>query len=75
MTRSDPDSIASDLTPIRLLLLRPALTLLLMAVENGHFELGIDLVKAGADPNDARAFAKASADSRAEGKKVLKRSG
>src|SRR5207237_7079373 len=28
---------------------------LLMAVENGHFELAIDLVKAGANPNDQRA--------------------
>ena len=26
-----------------------------MAVENGHFELAIALVKAGADPNDQRA--------------------
>jgi ankyrin repeat protein len=31
------------------------MTPLLMAVENGHFELAIDLVKAGADPNDLRA--------------------
>src|SRR5205823_6960680 len=27
---------------------------LLLAVENGHFELAIQLVKAGADPNDQR---------------------
>ncbi|MCI0738289.1 MAG: ankyrin repeat domain-containing protein [Gemmataceae bacterium] len=27
---------------------------LLLAVENGHFELAIELVKAGADPNDQR---------------------
>lgn len=26
----------------------------LLAVENGHFELAMDLVRAGADPNDAR---------------------
>lgn len=30
------------------------MTPLLMAVENGHFELAINLVKAGADPNDLR---------------------
>lgn len=29
-------------------------SLLLMAVRNGHFELAVDLVKAGADPNDQR---------------------
>src|SRR5262249_38826795 len=27
---------------------------LLLAVENGHFELAVDLLKAGADPNDQR---------------------
>jgi ankyrin repeat protein len=27
---------------------------LMLAVENGHFELALDLVKAGADPNDQR---------------------
>ena len=27
---------------------------LLLAVENGHFELALDLIKAGADPNDQR---------------------
>jgi ankyrin repeat protein len=27
---------------------------LILAVENGHFELGLELVKAGADPNDPR---------------------
>jgi ankyrin repeat protein len=31
------------------------MTPLLMAVENGHFELAIHLVRAGADPNDQRA--------------------
>jgi ankyrin repeat protein len=31
------------------------MTPLLMAVENGHFEMAIDLVKAGANPNDQRA--------------------
>jgi ankyrin repeat protein len=30
------------------------MSLLLMAVRNGHFELAIELVKAGADPNDER---------------------
>jgi ankyrin repeat protein len=30
------------------------MTPLLLAVENGHFELAIDLVKTGADPNDQR---------------------
>ena len=30
------------------------LSLLLMAVRNGHFELAVALVKAGADPNDQR---------------------
>lgn len=30
------------------------MSLLMMAVRNGHFELAIDLVKAGADPNDQR---------------------
>jgi ankyrin repeat protein len=30
------------------------MSLLLMAVRNGHFELAVDLVKAGADPNDER---------------------
>ena len=30
------------------------MSLLLLAVRNGHFELAIDLVKAGADPNDQR---------------------
>jgi uncharacterized protein len=30
------------------------MSLLLMAVRNGHFELAIELVKAGADPNDQR---------------------
>ncbi len=30
------------------------LSLLLMAVRNGHFELAIELVKAGANPNDQR---------------------
>jgi ankyrin repeat protein len=34
---------------------RPGTGALLMAVENGHFELAIELVKAGADPNDLRA--------------------
>ena len=28
---------------------------LLLAVENGHFELAVELLKAGADPNDQRA--------------------
>src|SRR3954453_12285211 len=27
---------------------------LLLAVENGHFDLAVDLLKAGADPNDER---------------------
>src|SRR5205823_13274663 len=27
---------------------------LILAVENGHFELAVELVKAGADPNDQR---------------------
>ncbi|WP_428098324.1 ankyrin repeat domain-containing protein [Candidatus Rariloculus sp.] len=30
------------------------MSLLLMAIRNGHFELAVDLVKAGADPNDQR---------------------
>ena len=30
------------------------MSLLLLAVRNGHFELAIELVKAGADPNDQR---------------------
>ena len=30
------------------------LSLLLLAVRNGHFELAVELVKAGADPNDQR---------------------
>jgi ankyrin repeat protein len=30
------------------------ISLLLMAVRNGHFDLAIELVKAGADPNDQR---------------------
>jgi ankyrin repeat protein len=30
------------------------MSLLLMAVRNGHFELAVELVKAGADPNDQR---------------------
>jgi ankyrin repeat protein len=30
------------------------MSLLLLAVRNGHFELGIELVRAGADPNDQR---------------------
>jgi ankyrin repeat protein len=34
---------------------KPGTGVLLMAVENGHFELAIELVKAGADPNDQRA--------------------
>jgi ankyrin repeat protein len=34
---------------------RPGTGAVLMAVENGHFELAIELVKAGADPNDQRA--------------------
>jgi ankyrin repeat protein len=34
---------------------RPGASALLMAVENGHFELALALVKAGADPNDQRA--------------------
>jgi ankyrin repeat protein len=34
---------------------KPGTSALLMAVENGHFELAITLVKAGADPNDQRA--------------------
>jgi uncharacterized protein len=34
---------------------QPGMTPLLMAVENGHFELAINLVKAGANPNDQRA--------------------
>lgn len=29
-------------------------SVLLLAVENGHFQLALDLVKAGADPNDQR---------------------
>jgi ankyrin repeat protein len=33
---------------------QPGMTPLLMAVENGHFELALNLVKAGADPNDLR---------------------
>jgi ankyrin repeat protein len=33
---------------------RPGTSALLLAVENGHFELAIDLLKAGADPNDQR---------------------
>ncbi|MDE0387342.1 MAG: ankyrin repeat domain-containing protein [Rhodospirillales bacterium] len=27
---------------------------LLLAVRNGHFELAVELIKAGADPNDQR---------------------
>lgn len=34
---------------------KPGMGALLLAVENGHFELAIELVKAGADPNDQRA--------------------
>jgi ankyrin repeat protein len=34
---------------------KPGTGALLMAVENGHFELAIELVRAGADPNDQRA--------------------
>ncbi len=33
---------------------RPGTGVLHMAVENGHFELAVELVKAGADPNDQR---------------------
>jgi ankyrin repeat protein len=33
---------------------KPGTGVLHMAVENGHFELAIELVKAGADPNDQR---------------------
>ncbi|MGV3483923.1 MAG: ankyrin repeat domain-containing protein [Planctomycetaceae bacterium] len=33
---------------------RPGTTALMLAVENAHFELAIDLVKAGVDPNDNR---------------------
>ena len=33
---------------------RTGTSALLLAVENGHFELALDLVKAGADPNDQR---------------------
>lgn len=33
---------------------RAGISALLLAVENGHFELAIELVKAGADPNDQR---------------------
>ncbi|MFM7103532.1 MAG: ankyrin repeat domain-containing protein [Verrucomicrobiota bacterium] len=34
--------------------LRRGTAALLLAVENGHFELALDLVRAGADPNDQR---------------------
>lgn len=34
--------------------LRPGTSALLLAVENGHFELALELVSAGADPNDQR---------------------
>jgi ankyrin repeat protein len=33
---------------------RKGTSALILAVENGHFELAIDLLKAGADPNDQR---------------------
>ena len=33
---------------------RPGTSALLLAVENGHFELAADLLEAGADPNDQR---------------------
>jgi len=33
---------------------RPGTSALMLAVENGHFELAIALVKSGADPNDQR---------------------
>ena len=33
---------------------RKGTSALLLAVENGHFDLALDLVKAGADPNDQR---------------------
>jgi ankyrin repeat protein len=33
---------------------RPGTSALLLAVENGHFNLALDLVDAGADPNDQR---------------------
>jgi uncharacterized protein len=33
---------------------RAGTSALLLAVENGHFELAVELVKAGADPNDQR---------------------
>ena len=34
---------------------RSGISHLLMAIENGHFELAVALLEAGADPNDARA--------------------
>ncbi|MBK1826025.1 ankyrin repeat domain-containing protein [Haloferula rosea] len=34
--------------------IRPGTSALLLAIENGHFELALDLVKRGADPNDIR---------------------
>lgn len=33
---------------------RPGTSAIMLAVENGHFELAIELVKLGADPNDQR---------------------
>jgi ankyrin repeat protein len=33
---------------------RPGTSALILAIENGHFELAVELLKAGADPNDQR---------------------
>lgn len=33
---------------------RPGTGALMLAIENGHFELALDLIRAGADPNDQR---------------------
>jgi ankyrin repeat protein len=49
--------VTEAMRPTRRPAVRPAAagsSALTLAVENGHFELALDLVKAGADPNDQR---------------------